>query len=349
MPTLPAFSIDTHINRSPHVVLLGAGASKAAFPDGDSNGKTVPLMCELVECLGLEEILKSHGIKHDGVDFETLYNDLVSSGTHPDLVEHINKCVQAWFESLTLPESATFYDYLVLSLREKDLIATFNWDPFLPLAWERNCNVVKLPQMAFLHGNVGICVCMKDRVKDFMGTVCQKCGELLGPTPLLYPIKQKDYSSHGFINSEWNLIREFMKHAYYLTIFGYAAPTTDVEAKELLLNSWKQNPAFELAEIEIIDIKPRDVIENTWKEFFCRSHYGIGVSIWDSYLFNYPRRSCEALAMATLQNMPWRFNPFPRTKYLEELQGCARRLWEEEITGNFSGEPYNLGRTVIRD
>jgi len=33
----------------PRVVILGAGASLAAFPDGDKNGKKLPLMCDFVE------------------------------------------------------------------------------------------------------------------------------------------------------------------------------------------------------------------------------------------------------------------------------------------------------------
>ena len=39
-----------------------------------------------------------------------------------------------YFSSLALPEHPSIYDYLVLGLRPKDVIATFNWDPFLMLA-----------------------------------------------------------------------------------------------------------------------------------------------------------------------------------------------------------------------
>ena len=38
--------------RQPHVVLLGAGASKAAMPNGDKNGRAIPLMDELPKILG---------------------------------------------------------------------------------------------------------------------------------------------------------------------------------------------------------------------------------------------------------------------------------------------------------
>ena len=37
----------------PHVVLLGAGASYAAFPNGDKNGRKLPLLKDFVQVIGL--------------------------------------------------------------------------------------------------------------------------------------------------------------------------------------------------------------------------------------------------------------------------------------------------------
>ena len=42
-----------------------------------------------------------------------------------------------YFSKLELPDHPTIYDYRLLSLRKKDVIATFNWDPFLWLACHR--------------------------------------------------------------------------------------------------------------------------------------------------------------------------------------------------------------------
>ena len=340
MPTLPALDIKTNINHSPHVVILGAGASRAALPKGDAKGRIVPVMCELIECLNLRPILERHNLYSEDADFESLYDDLVSSGKYPELVREIEGRVQEYFSQLCPPDKATIYDYLVLSLREKDLIASFNWDPFLALAWQRNSRAVKLPRIVHLHGNVELAACLECRVKDFQGNICQKCGKPLKPAPLLYPIKQKNYTAHSFIESEWNELRLFLKHNYFLTIFGYAAPKTDVEARALLLSAWKDNPIFEFAQIEIIDLKPQKQLAKNWKEFFCRDHYGISKSIWHSYLFHYPRRSCEAFAMATLQLSPWKDNPFPRTNNLSKLQEWARLLWSEENEGKLSGKPF---------
>ena len=45
-------------NIKPHVVLLGAGASRAAFPNGEDAGKRLPLMNDFVETLELAALLE---------------------------------------------------------------------------------------------------------------------------------------------------------------------------------------------------------------------------------------------------------------------------------------------------
>ncbi len=345
MPSLPDFDIHTQISRSPHIVILGAGASKAAFPNGDANGRYAPLMFELVKVLELEPLFRQVELSAPADDFEAMYDEIVSSKKHQVLVKKIELKVRKYFSSLKLPDEVTIYDYLVLSLREKDIIATFNWDPFLALAWQRNSRIVKLPQIIFLHGNVKIGICKEHRVKNFLGSTCSKCRKPLDRSRLLYPVAHKDYNLDPFINSEWDEFKTQLKQAYFLTIFGYSAPTTDIEARELMLNIWKKNATYELAEIEIIDIKPKRILRMTWQDFFCREHYRILKTIRHSYLFRHPRRSCEALAMATLQNDPWINNPFPRTKNLAKIQKWARVLWQEETEGKLSGKKTNeLGR-----
>lgn len=56
MPTLPM--LDKNVNRSPHVVLLGAGASLASFKEGDANKRILPLMNNFVEVVGLNKLLE---------------------------------------------------------------------------------------------------------------------------------------------------------------------------------------------------------------------------------------------------------------------------------------------------
>lgn len=338
MPRLPAFEPHRGVNHSPHVVILGAGASRAAFPDGDANGKRLPLLADLPDCLDLRAAITSVGFSATE-DFESIYDKVATTGCCPSLKADIECRVRSYFESLVLPDAPTLYDYLLLSLRKTDLIATFNWDPFLARAFMRNRGVSSLPQLAFLHGSVEVAACMKDWVKGFRGDTCRECGQPLKTTALLYPIRNKDYNSDPFIFNEWSVLEEFLGQAYMVTIFGYSAPTTDAAAVDLMSRTWASNPTFELGQVSIVDIKAEEELEATWKPFFCRSHYGIHEKLSTTWMLRHPRRSGEALAMATLQNAPWPDNPFPLFKSLPELHAWIAPLIAEENEGRFSGKP----------
>jgi hypothetical protein len=295
-------------------------------------------MQELVECLDLRASLNAAGFA-DPTTFESIYDELVSTGSNPTLVSEMERRVRSYFESMVLPSDATLYDRLLLSLRDTDLIATFNWDPLLARAYARNRDVRRLPEIAFLHGNVETAVCLKDRAKGFRGQPCQKCGEPLEPAKLLYPVKHKDYTADPFIANEWALLKWFLQRAYMLTIFGYGAPSTDVEAVELMSHAWQENPRFDLGQVNIVDIRPEKQLEKTWEPFFCRNHYGIHKSFTTTWLRRHPRRSCEALAFATLEMAPWRNNLLPRFKCLSKLHKWIEPLIVEEDAGKFSGNP----------
>jgi hypothetical protein len=296
------------------------------------------VVAELAECVELLPLLKSAGF-HDHKDFESIYDELATTGRVPSLQSEIEFRVRSYFQSMALPEAPILYDYLLLSLRQHDLIATFNWDPFLARAYMRNRDVPNLPQLAFLHGNVEIAACIKDRVKGFRGDTCRKCGQPLNPTRLLYPVRNKDYKSDPVIANEWSVLEDFLNDAYMLTIFGYSAPTTDAAAVELMSRIWTANPTFELGQVSIVDIKSEEELEKTWQPFFCRSHSGIHAELFTTWILRHPRRSCEALAMATLQNTPWRNNPFPQFNSLPELRAWITPLIAEEQSGKFSGKP----------
>lgn len=86
-----------------------------------------------------------------------------------------------------------------------------------------------------------------------------------------------------------------------------------------------------MAEIEIIDVKSENDIEGSWVSFIKGEHYYITDSFNDSFITNYPRRSCEALAFATLQNDPMRERPCLETENLVELQQQVMPLIKEEL------------------
>ena len=349
MRSLPALDIKTNINHSPHVVILGAGASLAALPRGDARGQQLPLMNNLVDTVGLRPLIEQAGLNANIANFEGFYDELVTSGKNPNLIGEIERRVHEYFSALSLPEHPTIYDYLILCLRSTDLIATFNWDPFLAQAYHRNARVTDPPQMVYLHGNVAIGTCEEHRIVNFVGRKCSKCQKLLSPSKLLYPVRHKDYNSDPYIKGEWANLRHFLQHAYYVTIFGYSAPDTDVEARGLMLEVWKKNPTRELAEIDIVDIKPKKQLERAWKDFFVRQHYGVLSDIFRTTLFRHPRRSCDAFAMATLQNEPWEENPVPRFNKLTELQDWIAPLIAEENAGQFSGLPCHKIKSPDRD
>jgi len=340
VPRLPDIDLKTGENSDPHVVILGAGASRAAFPNGDRNGQRLPLMADLVNHLGLRRVIEASGLTNIS-DFEAIYDEIATSRRYPALKEELESRVKSYFEVMELPGTPTIYDYLLLSLRANDYVATFNWDPLLVQAFLRNRQVATLPNILFLHGNVRIGICASDRVKGFLGERCQRCGELFQPVQLLYPVRHKNYNCDLFIANEWAELKSALRKGYLLTIFGYSAPETDVEAVDLMLRGWGQNPTFDLAEVEIADIKSEEDLRKTWERFLCRNHYGTTDDIWTTWLFRHPRRSCEAFFMATMQNDPWQSNHFPRFETLSQLHEWIAPLAGEENTGPFTGKPVS--------
>lgn len=339
MPTLPQLDTTKNTNHSPHVVILGAGASLAACPQGDANGRNLPLMRNLVERVGLAPMLQSQGVIDGHEDFEALYNRLASDARYASLLPDLEQTIRKYFSEMRLPPQATIYDLLLLSLRSKDVIATFNWDPFLCEAVKRNRDISSLPRILFLHGNVDVGVCIEHQAKGFHEHRCNVCHKPLSPTPLLFPVTHKNYSNNPFIKAEWDELKWYMEHAYLVTVFGYSAPDTDVEAKQLLLEAWQNNSTRELAEVEIVDTRPRNEIEQNWSPFFVRQHYSVLNRIEQSLSFMYVRRSCDAFAMATLQQRPWKENRYPANKTLEEIKRWLQPLLQEEQTGVLSGTP----------
>ena len=338
MPRLPRFSPTKRVNDSPHVVILGAGASRAAI------GNAAPLMADLVETVGLAPILEQYGIAWIGKNFEDIYSDLADSNRTPEPLSALEAVVRKYFYRLQIPKQTTLYDQLLLSLRPKDLIATFNWDPLLVHAYARNRKRFpdSLPQMVQLHGDVITGVCHKDRIRDYVHTRCQKCKETLPPIPLLWPIKKKDYATDPFIKAQWDALRAHLAEAYFVTIFGYGAPKSDVEAIKVMHSVWQENPTKELAQIEIINTLSSAQSRRDWANFIVRDHVSVHSHLRDSFLSRFPRRSCEALAEATLQNDPWRGNPYPILTDLDQLHDWITPLVAEEQELLHSGRAFSI-------
>jgi hypothetical protein len=304
----------------PHLVILGAGASYASFPNGDKNGKKLPLMSNFVQILGLEKLLEENNIHAPYNDFEAIYSDITVDETKQELKEEIEQRIQNYFYSLELPDSPTLYDHLVLSLRPKDVIATFNWDPFLAQAIMRNISIIeKPPTILFLHGNVTYAYCAECKVGYPLKDKCIECGKPLLSAPLLYPVKEKNYQTHPVIKAHWKGFEHYLKQAWAVTIFGYSAPKTDVEAIDIMKKAWGETEERNLEQIEIIDIQKEDQLIETWNPFIHTHHYDVHRSFYDSIIAKFPRRSGEAL-WAQLMECKW-LDPqdFPQNANFSEL------------------------------
>ena len=310
----------------PHVVILGAGASRAACPKGDKNGEKLPLMVDLAEVAGMKDALQGWGIDYKR-NFEDIFSELYEKG-EADKTKELQRRMESYFGKLELPDGPTLYDLLVLSLGKNDIIATFNWDPLLAMAMERNVQSnLGMPQAVYPHGNVRIGYCERDKKYDRAGRSCTKCGEPYKDTPLLYPIRQKDYNKEPFVQAQWNTALRGLRQASVLTVFGYSAPKTDVEALKLVRNAWKNNKLRDRAEIEFIvgpDAVPEEV-RKAWEPVIGTSHCRVLECFSESSIAHYPRRTGEAYERF-VAGRPVKANPVPDNLGFEQLWEWMRRL-----------------------
>jgi hypothetical protein len=301
-------------------VILGAGASRAAFPNGDKNGKILPLMDELPAVVGRTWTDLVQRSRPPTQGFEAQFSWIRGQGTYADELQSVESSITEYFRTLELPDTATIYDYLVLGLRPKDVIATFNWDPLLLLAHARNRHVAELPDIRFLHGCVGYFTCSEHDILGLAHESCPKCGAVLTPGKLFFPEDQKDYARDELIQRDWMAVTAKLRRSFHLTIFGYSGPVTDYNARRLLLESWRETAMHEVSHVEIIDVKADEELRRCWKEFIPFHHDMVRGDFWQSSIAKWPRRTGEYKLCASLYGIPAEpVGPF-RNNSLRELQ-----------------------------
>lgn len=307
-------------NFRPHVVLLGAGTTRAAFPNGDANGNKIPLMNDFVDILNLEVILRASGINLDS-NFEVIYSQIQDN----NLKKIVEETISRYFSNMQLPATATHYDRLLLFLREKDAIFTFNWDPFLFDAYKRNMSVAPLPEIFFLHGNVRIGSCHNKWGER--NTLCPICDQTFTNVPLLYPVEKKDYfNSNEYTKSSWENAKLWISNAFTITIFGYSAPVSDIEAVDLIRRAWFENSERTLEHVEVIDNESQSIIYERWQNFTPTHHFTKLDNFDQSRLWRWPRRSCESLFYPMSQGIPCEDFPLPPDDSLEILQKYIQNI-----------------------
>jgi hypothetical protein len=314
----------------PHVVILGAGASYAAFPDGDKFGRKLPLMNNLIQILELEDILSQSDIEFESSNFEDVYSELHQNKSKEQVRIQVEDRVYDYFSEMLIKDEPTIYDHLLLALRGKDVIATFNWDPFLIQAYARNAGKFSLPRLLFLHGNVAIGVCYEDNVVGGRYMKCSKCKKPFQPVQLLYPIKQKNYHEDSYLSAQWKELESHMKGAFMITMFGYGAPKSDISAIELLKSAWGKIEKREMEQTEIIDIRSEEDLHETWKPFIHSHHYDIYSSFYDSWIAKHPRRTGEAYWNQYYEAMFIDDNPIPHSLNFEDLWNWFGTLYNVE-------------------
>lgn len=315
-PTIEDEIAEVSVGRH-HLVILGAGASRAAFPAGDRNGKRLPLMADLVDVLDLRSLLVNWGVNPDK-NFEDVFSEIFDSGNHYR-IETLQGLIEDYFGSLEIPDEPTIYDHLLLSLRKKDVIATFNWDPLLLQAYRRVGSHAKPPRLLFLHGNVASGYCLKDRTVGSAFALCSKCGEPFTRAPLLYPIKRKEYAANEFIQHEWDALKAYLSTTFMVTIFGYSGPKSDEEAMSAMGAAWGSVDNRELEQTCFITLQSEDEVTKNFSKFIHTHHYEIDDNFYDSWIARHPRRTGEAWWNQYLEVKFLPNNPIPKDASFPEL------------------------------
>jgi hypothetical protein len=82
-------------NRS-HVVILGAAASRAAFPNGDANGRMIPVTNDHVIATGIGGMLQEAGMDSIG-NFDEIYDALSGRPDRSEIVSPVERRVRSDF------------------------------------------------------------------------------------------------------------------------------------------------------------------------------------------------------------------------------------------------------------
>lgn len=285
-----------HLKEKPHLVILGAGATIATIPNGDKYGRKSSVMNNFITELRLNDLFEHIRLKTSSKNLEDIYSELYEREDCNNIRLTLEQRIFNYFDSLCLPDQPTIYDLLIISLRKKDAIATFNWDPLLLQAYNRVVKITDdLPELLFLHGCVHAGICEQDNRFGHIKTRCPVCGKSFQQVPLLYPIRHKDYRTNIFIRDQWEAVECYLQQALILTIFGYGALATDQGAIQLLHQNYGENIRY-LDQIEIIDTEEdRSKLFDRWSYFFEKSHghLELHTSFFESLLAEFPRWSVE--------------------------------------------------------
>lgn len=327
------------MRKCPHLFILGAGATKATIPNGDKNGYKSPVMDGFLEEMGLNYLLDTVKLKTKSHNIETIYSELVENPQYKDIVDKIENEIITYYQKIQITDKPTLYDYLILSLRKKDCIATFNWDPLLIQAYNRvNKITIDLPNMLFLHSCVEVGICEEcNQAFPLRNKFCPKCRKPLKMPKLLFPVAHKDYAQNVFIKNSWSAFDNYIKKACIVSIWGYSAPFSDKEARKRILKAFSSS-SRSLDNIEIIDIASKKQLYKKWEPFIKKTNgnFKVYTSIFDSLIGEFPRRSVDGYTKRYIDNW-WNESSLKLKKCnsFEELSTLIKPALDNEKNNNY--------------
>ena len=74
-----------------HTVILGAGATMAAIPNGDKNGKKSAVMNGMIQKLALDDLLKNVKLDTKSDNIEDIYSELYAKTEYKAIVVELEK------------------------------------------------------------------------------------------------------------------------------------------------------------------------------------------------------------------------------------------------------------------
>jgi len=295
-------SVERYDHRS-HLVILGAGATCAAFPNGDYNGKRIPPMNRFLERTGISskfpELIDYIG-KYPNL--EDLYSKLTSDPIYATICKNLNLEIFNYMSSLHCGAEINLYDKLVLSLTKRDTIATFNWDPFLSQSLFYMSYVTRdLPNLLFLHGNVAMGICENCKRIGYVNNTCNSCNQVFTPLRLLYPVKEKNYEQNLYIKDAWDNLKRAIDDSWMITFFGYSAPKSDTAAITMMEKTFEESKEKGLKQFEIINIDDEKNLTEAYSIFAYKpTRISYIKNFYDSSLAKNPRRTCDCLYSNTM-------------------------------------------------
>lgn len=126
-------------------------------------------------------------------------------------------------------------------------------------------------------------------------------------------------------------MQEVLKVAPMVTIFGYGAPASDVEAIQIMKEGWGDSQDRKMEQIEIINTLSDEELYRTWSPFIHNSHYQHTKEFFGSWIIKHPRRSIEAYFEQHWQARFTQTNEPPRNVSLIKLREWFGRIAEKEV------------------